>query len=55
MNNNELAYMSIADQAKLIEKKEISPVDLVKLCLDRIEKWDGVLHAWITVCGEITL
>ena len=55
MNDNELAYMSMVEQAKLIEKKEISPVDLVKLCLDRIEQWDGVLRAWITVCSEHAL
>ena len=55
MNENELAYMSVAEQAKLIEKKEISPVDLIQLYLDRIEKWDGVLHSWITVCGARAL
>ena len=55
MNENELAYMSMVEQAKLIEKKEISPVDLIQLYLDRIEKWDGVLHAWITVCSEHAL
>ncbi|MGY8991098.1 MAG: amidase [Rhodospirillales bacterium] len=55
MKDTNLAYMSIADQAKLIEQKKISPVDLVQLCLDRINKWDGVLHSWITVCGERAL
>ena len=55
MNDTNLAYMSIADQAKLIEQKKISPVDLVQLYLKRIEKWDGVLHSWITVCGEHAL
>jgi len=48
-------YMSVAEQARLIERKEISPVDLVKLYLERIGKWDGVLHSWITVCGERAL
>ena len=55
MNENELAYMSVAEQAKLVETKEISPVDLIQVYLDRIEKWDGVLHSWITVCGERAL
>jgi len=55
MTENELAYMSITEQASLIEKKEISPVDLVKLYLKRIEKWDGILRSWITVCGERAL
>jgi aspartyl-tRNA(Asn)/glutamyl-tRNA(Gln) amidotransferase subunit A len=55
MNENELAYISVVEQAKLIEKREISPVDLVQLYLDRIDKWDGVLNSWITVCGERAL
>jgi aspartyl-tRNA(Asn)/glutamyl-tRNA(Gln) amidotransferase subunit A len=55
VNETDLAYMSIAEQAALIEKKEISPVDLIRTYLDRIERWDGVLHSWITVCGERAL
>lgn len=52
MNENQLAYMSIAEQAALIKKKEISPLDLIDLYLRRIEKWDRVLHSWITVCAD---
>lgn len=52
MNDSPLAYMTIAEQAALIRKKEISPLDLVDLYLGRIEKWDGVLHSWITVCAD---
>ena len=52
MKRDALAYMSIAEQAALIESKEISPVELVDVYLERIAKWDGVLHSWITVCAE---
>ena len=52
MSDEKLAYMSITEQAELIKTKEISPLDLVDLYLRRIEKWDGVLHAWITVCAD---
>lgn len=52
MNESQLAYMSIGEQAALIKKKDISPVDLVEIYLQRIEKWDGVLHSWITLCAE---
>lgn len=55
MDETELAYMSIADQGRLIKNKEISPVDLIQVYLDRIDKWDSVLHAWITVCGDHAL
>ena len=52
MNENQLAYMSVTEQAALIKKKEISPVELVDVYLKRIAKWDSVLHSWITVCGD---
>ena len=55
MDNESLAFKSVAEQARLIERREISPVDLVRLYLARIEKWDHVLHSWITVCGEQAL
>lgn len=55
MDSETLAFMSVSGQARLIESKEISPVDLVRLYLERIEKWDGVLHSWITVCGDQAL
>ncbi|MDA0655772.1 MAG: amidase [Proteobacteria bacterium] len=52
MDKTELAFMSVANQARLIQSKEISPVDLVDAYLQRIEEWDPVLHAWIHVCGD---
>ncbi|HKA43445.1 MAG TPA: amidase [Burkholderiales bacterium] len=52
MNDTGLAYLSVAEQAALIKKREISPVDLVEIYLGRIEKWDRVLHSWITVCAD---
>lgn len=53
MNRDTLAYMSIAEQAALLKSKEISPVELVDVYLERIAKWDGVLHSWITVCADL--
>jgi Asp-tRNA(Asn)/Glu-tRNA(Gln) amidotransferase A subunit family amidase len=41
MNDTDLAFMSVAEQASLIEKKELSPVDLIELYLKRIE--NGIL------------
>lgn len=52
MNKPDLAFMNAADQADLIAKKEISPVDLVELYLERIEKWNPILHAYVTVCAD---
>src|SRR5258708_3904032 len=55
LNNAELAYLSAAEQGGLIRSRKLSPVELVRLCLDRIERYDPVLHAYITVCGEAAL
>jgi aspartyl-tRNA(Asn)/glutamyl-tRNA(Gln) amidotransferase subunit A len=48
-------YLSAAEQARLIEKRELSPVDLVRACLDRIARYDAKLRAYITVCAEEAL
>ena len=55
MNTEQIAYMSVAEQANLIASTKLSPVDLVQLYLDRIEKYDNILHSWITVCGDQAL
>lgn len=52
MDKNDIAFMSIADQGKLIEAGELSPLDLVELYLERIERWNHILHAWTHVCAD---
>lgn len=52
---NELHYLGAAEQAKLIRERQISPVDLVRACLARIERYDSKLRAYITVCAEQAL
>jgi aspartyl-tRNA(Asn)/glutamyl-tRNA(Gln) amidotransferase subunit A len=47
----DLAFMSIADQARLVRTGSASPVELVQCYLDRIRQWDGSLHSYITVCA----
>lgn len=48
MNN----LSSISEIFPRIRRKEISPVELVRECLHRIEKVHPVLNAWITVASE---
>jgi aspartyl-tRNA(Asn)/glutamyl-tRNA(Gln) amidotransferase subunit A len=50
-----LPYLSAAEQARLIRDRELSPVDLVRACLERIERYDSKLRAYITVCAEHAL
>src|ERR1700726_1386994 len=45
-------YLTIAEAARLIEKRELSPVELVDSRLDRIARPDGQLHSFIRVLAD---
>ena len=45
-------YLTIAEAAKLIQQRELSPVELVDSRLARIEKLDGKLHSFIRVLAD---
>ena len=45
MEDSELAYLSAAEQGRLIRSRKLSPVELVKRSLARIERYDPVLRA----------
>jgi aspartyl-tRNA(Asn)/glutamyl-tRNA(Gln) amidotransferase subunit A len=45
-------FLSAAEQGRLIRDRELSPVELVRACLERIERYDHVLRACITVLAE---
>ena len=49
---DDLAYTSAAELARLIAGREVSPVEVVDGVLDRIERAQPVLNAFITVCVE---
>jgi aspartyl-tRNA(Asn)/glutamyl-tRNA(Gln) amidotransferase subunit A len=44
--------ISITEAAELLRQKQVSPVDLAGACLDRIERLNPVLNAFITVTHE---
>lgn len=44
--------LSISEAAELLRHKKISPVDLATACLDRIERLNPLLNAFITVTHE---
>ena len=50
--DDELVYLSAAEQGRLIRDRKISPVELMRACLERIERYDSVLRACITVLAE---
>src|SRR5919206_2644989 len=45
-------FLTIAEAAKLIQQRELSPVELVESRLARIEKLDGKLHSFIRVLPD---
>ena len=55
MSGDELAYLSAAEQGHRIRRREISPTELTGAYLDRIERWNPLLNAFITVTAERAL
>lgn len=52
---DDIPLLGATHQARLIARRELSPVDLVRACLERIERYDAKLRAFITVRGEEAL
>jgi aspartyl-tRNA(Asn)/glutamyl-tRNA(Gln) amidotransferase subunit A len=50
-----LSFFTIAEAARLIAAKKISPVELVQSCLEKIKALDPKLHAFITLTEEAAL
>src|SRR5271169_4558257 len=48
----DLAYCPASDLAALIARREISPVEVMRATLERIERAQPVLNAFITVAGD---
>jgi aspartyl-tRNA(Asn)/glutamyl-tRNA(Gln) amidotransferase subunit A len=55
MNDSELAFASIEELGKLFRKRTLSPVEITKLMLKRIERLNPKLNAYITVTAELAL
>ena len=55
MNDQELHLLTIAEAAPLIESRSLSPVELTQAYLERIERLDADLGAYITVMADSAL
>jgi len=51
----DLAFTGVIDLARMVARKEVSPVEVVRAYLDRIAALDVTLRAYITVCGDEAL
>jgi aspartyl-tRNA(Asn)/glutamyl-tRNA(Gln) amidotransferase subunit A len=49
------AIPTIAEASRLIAAKQLSPVELTQACLERIDKLDGELHAFVHLTEERAL
>jgi len=55
MTDHDLAFACIEEVARLYRKRKLSPVELTKLMLTRIEQLNPKLNAYITVTAEVAL
>src|SRR5438270_11929395 len=55
MTDGDPCFLSVAEAASLIAAKRISPVELTRAYLDRIERLNGSLHAYVRVLHEEAL
>ena len=46
------AFFTIAEAARLIAAKALSPVELAGMCLERVERLEPTLHAFVTLTAE---
>ena len=55
MDKKELPFLTASQLSKLIETKEVSPVEATEAYLDRIQEVDSKLNSYVTVTGEQAL
>ncbi|MBI4641051.1 MAG: aspartyl/glutamyl-tRNA amidotransferase subunit A [Candidatus Tectomicrobia bacterium] len=53
--HEEVCFLTISDLASKIKTKELSPVEVIQAFLDRIERINGQLNAFLTVTGEFAI
>ena len=47
-----LHYLTLGELASRLERREISPVEVTRAMLARIDALDGSLHSYVTVAAE---
>src|SRR5712671_5250469 len=52
---SDATWLSLSEASRLVRDKKISPVELTKSCLNRIERLNPKLNAFITVPAESAL
>ncbi len=55
MIETDLAFAPITELVRLVRERKVSPVELVRMYLERIDRWDDRLHAYVTVSRDAAL
>jgi len=55
MTANELCYLTLAEAAAGLRRRDFSAMELTDACLDRIDAVDGKLHSFITLTADLAL
>ena len=55
ISDTQLHYLSIRQAGELIQRGELSPVELTRACLDRIQATDDRLHSFILLLADEAL
>jgi len=51
----ELTYLTLSEASQLLARKEISPVELTRACLERIDRIDPLINSFITIVPWIAM
>jgi len=54
-SDEDAAFLGVAEMARLIQTRQVSPVELTRLSLERLEEYDDLLHCVITLTPERAL
>ena len=55
MNKGEIPFLSVSQLAEVIKDRTVSPVQVVESYLDRIDRLNDKLYAYLTVCRDEAL
>jgi len=55
MNNNDLAFTPALELAKLIRLREVSPLELIEIYLERIERLNPQLGSYFTITADLAI
>ena len=55
MNKADIPFLSVAQLSELIKNRSVSPVEAVEAYLDRIDRLNSKLNAYLTVCRDEAL